>query len=146
LNPYTFLITLLHEFGHLFAFEQDKSLRHDTAWKKHFAGLIRRFVELDVFPADIKEALLRHLQGIRSSDFMDIHLTRTLQSYDEILHADNDSLVMDLPETSRFYYNNKVFIKQACLRKYYVCLEIKTKRKYRFHPLAKVTPFPLAEK
>lgn len=139
LNPYAFLITLLHEFAHLYAFEQDKSLRHDAAWKKHFSVLLHRFIALNVFPEDIENALLHHLQRIRSSDFMDIQLTCVLQSYDSIQEENNEIVLMDLPEKTKFMYNNKMFTKQERLRKYYVCIEIKTKRKYRFHPLAKVT-------
>lgn len=138
LNPYTFLITLLHEFAHLYAWEKNRSLRHSLEWKNHFSVLLHRFIEQEIFPEDIKRALFQHLKNIKSSDAKDIHLTRILQSYNTQKEHSQEVYLMDLDEKSEFVYNNRCFIKKQLLRTYFLCTEIKTKRNYRFHPLAKV--------
>lgn len=139
LNPYLFLITLLHEFAHMYAWQQKQSLQHNNIWKMLFADLLRIFIEKNVFPEDVESALIKHIPKITSSDFLDIDLTRTLLSYDNNCEEGNDLIFLsDLPVDSRFMHNHKTFIKQKQLRKYFLCKELKTNRMYRYHPLAKV--------
>ena len=139
LNKYTFLLTLLHEIAHLHAWVNYKSFGHGQDWKNCFTRLIKQFLLLDVFPEDIKTALERHLQNIKSSDFLDVHLTKTLQKYDKddsdlqnIIHLE------EIPENTVFLHDGKYMEKQKLLRKYYLCKDLKTKRMYRCHPLLEV--------
>ena len=139
LNEYSFLITLLHEFAHLHAWIDHKSLLHGQQWKNCFTRLIKHFIELNVFPDDIKTALNNHLQNIKSSDFMDIDLTKIMQNYDK--NNNNNPNVMfleEIPENTVFLHEGKYMEKQKLLSKYFLCKDVKTKRLYRCHPLMKV--------
>jgi hypothetical protein len=139
LNPYLFLITLLHEFAHMHAWQQKQSLQHNNIWKKCFADLLMQYIDKDIFPSDVKSALINHIPKITSSDFLDIDLTRALLSYNKNCEEENDLVFLsDLPVDSCFMHNHKTFIKQKQLRKYFLCKELKTNRMYKYHPLAKV--------
>ncbi len=139
LNKYTFLLTLLHEIAHLHAWVNYKSFGHGDDWKNCFMQLVKQFLLLDVFPEDIKIALEKHLQNIKSSDFMDIFLTKTLQKHDNNnINCNNLISLEEIPENTVFLHDGKYMEKQKLLRKYYLCKDLKTKRMYRCHPLLKV--------
>src|ERR1035438_6157411 len=69
LNPYSFLITLLHELGHLLAFEKygNRIPPHGTHWKNEFGKILARFITQKIFPADIEAALLQSLKNPSAS-------------------------------------------------------------------------------
>lgn len=139
LNKYTFLITLLHEVAHMHAWIDHKSFEHGEDWKNCFMRLIKHFLLLNVFPEDIKTALEKHLENIKSSDFLDVHLTKTLQKYDKNNSDSQDVIHLEeIPENTVFLYDGKYMEKQKLLRKYYLCKDLKTKRMYRCHPLLEV--------
>jgi hypothetical protein len=139
LNPYTFLITLLHEIAHLQAYVNHKSLGHRGDWKNCFAALLKQFISLNIFPNDVQSALEKHIQNIKSSDFLDISLTKTLQEYDKKPFLFQETITLeDIPEKSVFLFGNKKMEKQSLIRKYYLCKELKTNKLYRCHPLMKV--------
>ena len=53
LNKYSFLITLLHELGHLLAFEKygNRIPPHGAQWKNEFGKILARFITKKIFPA-----------------------------------------------------------------------------------------------
>jgi hypothetical protein len=55
LNKYAFLITLLHELGHLLAFEKygNRIPAHGAEWKREFGDILVVFLKKKIFPADI---------------------------------------------------------------------------------------------
>src|SRR5690606_37516310 len=63
LNPYAFLVTLVHEFAHYSTFVNQRrwSAPHGPAWKSEYARLMRPFLSNSVFPTDVLSALERHL-------------------------------------------------------------------------------------
>ena len=140
LNPYSFLITLLHEIAHLQANVNYKSLQHSDRWKHCFALLLKQFIDLDVFPDDVRFALKKHIQDIKSSDFLDVFLTKTLQKYNEQSSVlQNFTYLEDLPENAMFLFGNKKMKKQTLIKKYYLCKDLTTKKLYRCHPLMEVS-------
>src|SRR5688572_13089651 len=52
LNPYSFLITLLHELAHLVTFEQfgNSVISHGREWKAVYTGMLAQFMQHKVFP------------------------------------------------------------------------------------------------
>src|SRR5215204_5898849 len=81
LNQYAFLITLLHELAHLLTFENfgNRVASHGKEWKTIFG----QFIEHNIFPVDIRNALLQTLQNPAASSCADEVLLRTLKNYDE---------------------------------------------------------------
>lgn len=142
LNAYAFLITLLHELAHLLTFEQhgNRVAAHGREWKDCFGRLLAQFIEHGVFPADIREALLRSLHNPAASSCADEQLLRTLRRYDPP-GTTSAVLVEELAEGSLFAtHDGRQFRKGPRLRKRFRCEEVKTGRIYLFSPLYEVQP------
>jgi SprT protein len=139
LNKYAFLITLLHELAHLLTFEQwgNRVQAHGKEWKATFGKLLAQFIEHDVFPADIKKALLRSLHNPAASSCADEVLLRVLHNYDA--KPDGVLLVEAVPEGKLFSTaDGRVFCKGAKVRKRFKCEEVATKKLYLFSPVYEV--------
>jgi SprT protein len=141
LNTYSFLITLLHELAHLLTFEQhgNKVQSHGREWKHIFGQLLHQFIQHEVFPSDIKSALMQSLQNPAASSCADDALLRVLKSYDK--KEDNMVFVESLPMGAFFKtHDGKVFRKGEKMRKRFKCEESSTKRLYLFSPVYEVMP------
>ncbi|MGN6165728.1 MAG: SprT-like domain-containing protein [Flavisolibacter sp.] len=141
LNQYAFLITLLHELAHLLTFEKfgNKVASHGKEWKFIFGQLLAQFIEHNVFPVDIKNALLRSLHNPAASSCADELLLKTLRNYDE--KQDNLVFVEEIPKGSLFKtHDGKIFRMGERVRKRFKCVEVKTNRLYLFSPVYEVSP------
>jgi len=139
LNQYAFLITMLHELAHLLTFEKwsNKVSSHGREWKAVFGQLLAQFIEHDVFPADIKKALLQSLHNPAASSCADEVLLRTLKAYD--IKNNSSFFVESLPEGALFKtHDGRVFKKGEKMRKRFRCTEVATKRVYLFSPVYEV--------
>ncbi|MCC6251092.1 MAG: SprT-like domain-containing protein [Bacteroidia bacterium] len=139
LNTYAFLITLVHEIAHLTAFEKygHKIKPHGAEWKQEYKKLMLPFINDEILPVDIQQALNNYLINPAAASCTDEVLLRTLKRYDK----PNETLVYleDIPEKSIFKIApNRIFEKGEKLRKRYKCQELDTKRIYLFSPLAEV--------
>lgn len=84
LNPYHFLVTLLHEIAHLETHVQYgwRVLPHGKEWKLAFGNILHRFGPLGVFPNDLWQALARYAQNPAASSCRDVDLYHALRRYD----------------------------------------------------------------
>lgn len=136
LNKFSFLITLLHELAHLLTFEKygNKVAAHGKEWKHIFGQLLATFIEHNVFPEDIKQALKKSIQDPAASSCADEALLRTLRNYDE--KQSHLVFVESIPEGALFKtHDGKIFRKGEKARKRFRCEEVKTKRIYLFSPV-----------
>lgn len=136
LNPYAFLITLLHELAHLLAFEKsgNRIAPHGKEWKQIFAQLLAQFIEHNVFPDDIKKSLLQSLHNPAASSCSDEDLLRVLKRYDE--KETRLEFVEAIPNGCLFKTRDgKMFRKGEKIRKRYKCEELQTKKMYLFSPV-----------
>ncbi|MBA2330970.1 MAG: SprT-like domain-containing protein [Flavisolibacter sp.] len=139
LNPYAFLITLLHELAHLLQYEQygNKVYAHGQEWKIIFSKLLAQFIEHNIFPADVKQALVRSLTNPAATSCADDGLLRVLKTYDK--NNDHLLLIEQVPANALFKTNDgKVFQKGKKLRKRYQCVELSSKKLYLFSPVYEV--------
>ncbi|NND77575.1 MAG: sprT domain-containing protein [Flavobacteriales bacterium] len=135
LNPYSFLVTLLHEFAHLEAWSIQKDLKnpHGKIWKQQFVQLLRQYMH--VFPEDVQLGLKNYLANPKASSCSDEALTRVLNRYDERKQL----YLEDIPYNEVFeLQGGKRFIKREKLRKRYKCQEVGTNRIYYVSPVAEV--------
>jgi len=141
LNQYAFLITFIHEMAHLFVYKKYKlriSSPHGIEWKREYGMLMKKFLETDIFPDDIKQKLAESLINSRASSNSEIELTRVLKKYDKnkiegVIHLE------DLPEGSIFVIKTgRRFKKGAKRRVRYLCQNIDNQRWYLFHPLTEI--------
>jgi SprT protein len=141
LNKYAFLITLLHELAHLLTFEQwgNRVQAHGAEWKRVFGQLLAQFIQHNIFPQDIKAALINSISNPAASSCADMDLLKTLRRYDT--HKKTGTLVEDLPPEALFKTaDGRVFKKGAKARKRFKCLEVATGRLYLFSPVYEVVP------
>ena len=145
LNPYAFLVTLLHELAHLLTFEKwgHKVPAHGREWKDTFGQLLAQFIQQGVFPDDLKDVLLQSLHNPAASSCADEALLRILKRYDEKKAA--TLFIEDLPAGVLFQtHDGRVFQKGEKLRKRIRCVEVATKRHYLFSPVYEVLPVSAA--
>jgi len=139
LNRYAFLITLIHELAHLVTFMNygNRVQSHGREWKLLYAMLLKDFLDMNIFPADIDHRLKQSIHDLPASSCADDHLMRILKKYD----ANDDGLVMveQIEEGKLFDIGEgRLFKKGKKLRKRYQCLEVGTNRIYLFSPIYEV--------
>lgn len=139
LNRYAFLVTTVHEFAHLYTWNQhkQKAKPHGTEWKNNFKRMMQPFFEKDIFPGDVKQAIVNYLDNPAASSCSDLNLYRSLRKYDA--PKEDVQTVEKLPINSIFRLKDgRVFSKGEKLRKRYKCIEISSKRIYLFSAVAEV--------
>jgi hypothetical protein len=139
LNKYSFLITLIHELAHLVTFMQygNKVQSHGKEWKNLYAILLRSFINLDIFPQDILEAIQQSLHNLPASSCADEDLMRVLKRYDK--HQNGLVMVEQIHDGNLFEIGKgKIFKKGKKLRKRYQCIEVNTGKVYLFSPVYEV--------
>jgi len=139
LNPYAFMVTLLHEIAHMHAFEQfnNNVKPHGQEWKGIYSDILSPFISKDYLPADVYNSLLNHINGPTASSCSDPHLYQALKKY----NPENNGLLLleSLPMGSHFIWRTgQVFEKAERVRKRYKCIDVKTKRVWFFHPMAEI--------
>lgn len=138
LNPYHFLLTLVHELAHLVAFDHYGFTinSHGIEWKKTFQELMRPLLTTEVFPDDLLKAVARSMQNVKSSSCYDATLAMALRAYDA---KPMGTLIKELPLGSRFLaQNQKEYQLLHKRRTRYEAEEIATKKRYLFPALYEV--------
>lgn len=141
LNPYAFLITLVHEVAHLVTYNQfgNRVNPHGREWKQNFQKLIQPFLNTEIFPVEVFSALRTYMQNPAAASCSDENLLRTLKLHDE----NNGTVFLEyLPHGCLFLYNgSRIFKKGEKNRKRFKCIEISTGHAYLFNPLVEVEVF-----
>ncbi|RTL60394.1 MAG: hypothetical protein EKK37_06040 [Sphingobacteriales bacterium] len=141
LNPYAFLVTLLHELAHLLTFDNygNRVAAHGKEWKNEYSKLLAQFLLHKLFPADVEKALLKSLQNPAATTCGEEHLTRILRKYDVTRKKNGAKLVEELMDGNLFRTKDgRVFKRMEKLRKRYKCIEIRTGAVYLFNALYEV--------
>ncbi len=139
LNKFSFLITLLHELGHLVAYEKygNKIPAHGAQWKNEYGNILARFITRKIFPSDIEKELLKTLQNPAASSCAEAPLLRVLKKYDP--HNPGFFLLEQLPHESLFRFKNgHIYQKGNKQRTRYLCKDITNKRLFLFSPVTEV--------
>jgi hypothetical protein len=139
LNPYAFLVTLLHELAHLLTFEQfgNRVQAHGKEWKNCYAKLLESFLSLDLLPNPLHKALQEMLVNPSASSCAEDGLMRVLRQYDP--PKENHFFLEELPAGAQFrIMDGRIFRKEALLRKRIKCKELKTGNYYLFSPVYEV--------
>lgn len=137
LNPYSFLVTYLHEVAHLLAFKQygRRIQPHGSEWKACFKDVSTPMLTPEVFHETVLEALLRYFKSPKAASCSDPVLYEILKRFDS---PSDKVLLKNLAIGQSFQFNSKTFIKQEMKRTRCVCIEIGTHRKYTISAVAEV--------
>ncbi len=139
LNPYSFLITLLHELAHMLAYIQYRRaiLPHGTEWQTIFGSLLGKYMGKGIFPDNVEEALVKYQGKIKASTCSDPDLYRALKKHDR--RKKYMRLVEEVPLNEHFEtHDGRVFQKIEKLRTRFRCKEVGTGYVYLFPALSEV--------
>ncbi|MCD4736918.1 MAG: hypothetical protein K8R53_12810 [Bacteroidales bacterium] len=139
LNPYHFLLTLLHEIGHVQTWGKyrNKARPHGREWKEAYAALLDEFESSGIFPDPLDKAIKKFIRKPLYTASADNELLKVLRQFDN----EQYTTIEDIPEGSRFRLHNKViYIKLEKLRKRYKCRREDNNRYYTIGSLTKVEP------
>lgn len=138
LNPYAFLVTYLHEVGHLIAFKKygRRIQPHGKEWKLCFKEVSEPMLTDEVFHSSVLLALKKYFRNPKASSCSDPILYQILKQFD----APSDKILLkDISIGQSFHFNNKNYVKLESKRTRSVCQETKSHRKYLISDLAEVT-------
>ena len=140
LNPYEFLITLLHELAHLLCYEQHKNKveAHGQEWKSIYGNLLLQFIQMDLFPADIKKCLLKTIKNPAATANGETQLLLVLRKYNAH-QKEGFKFVANIEEGALFEaMKGKVFKRGKKRRIRIECIELSTGHVYSFSALTEV--------
>lgn len=141
LNPYSFLITLIHELAHHHVdLEHDlatkkftlrrksRPLPHGGEWKNTFRLLMRPYLDPAIFPNELLRVVINYLENPKASSAADHLLTEALRQYDP---PGNTVPLESLPFDAVFsLHGRRLFRKKEKVRTRYRCLCMHTNRVY----------------
>jgi hypothetical protein len=139
LNPYEFLVTLVHEIAHVAVWRQyrNKVRPHGREWKKAYSIMLGTFLDRGLFPGAVEKALARHAEKPGASSGSDLALARVMKQFD----STPVTTLEELPAQALFrIHNGKRFRKMEISRKRYRCLCLDNRRIYLVHPMTAVVP------
>lgn len=135
LNPFSFLITTVHEFAHLIAFKHhgNRIKPHGDEWKLIYSNLIYEMLQFESLPKDIEDALMKSLVSVKASSCTDLGVARTLRKYDVVK---NEGVSIEtLSENAIFAFRSRKYRLINKRRTRYLCEDIQSKKRYLFHAL-----------
>lgn len=139
LNPYSFLITLLHELAHLLTFVhfQHSVSPHGKEWKTQFRHVLIPFIGKKLFPADVEKALLAYIHDPAASTCTDPRLFKALYKYDK--KEEGQKLVDDIEPNKYFMTDDgTVYQKLEKIRTRTRCRNMQNNRIYLFQGIVEV--------
>lgn len=138
LNPYSFLITLLHELAHMLTFVHFKNNvnPHGKEWKTQFRHVLIPFIGKKIFPQDVERALIAYIQNPAASTCSDQRLFKALYRYDE--QKPGYKLVDDIEIGQWFECEDRIFEKVAQMKTRSKCQCLTTRKMYLFQGIMEV--------
>lgn len=139
-NPFSFLVTLLHELAHLETFVKyaNKVQPHGTEWQNIYRDIIKAYLGQHIFPEDLEQAIALSLHKVKAGSCSDPNLYKALAVHDK---ETIEGLVWVEELTSGSYFVTKeglVFRMIEKRRTRFLCEQLGTKKQYLFQGVARV--------
>jgi len=135
------LITIIHELAHLNVWKNFKTKvkPHGNEWKQAFGELMQLFLNKNIFPTSIEQALKNYLINPTASTDRCYSLVYSLLPYSK---GNMKGVCLEsLPDGITFTLNNgKIMKKIGLLKKRYKCLCLNNNRMYSVAPYVEVFP------
>lgn len=138
LNPWAFLITTIHEFAHLLAWNKfrDNIPPHGKEWKEQYKILLTPLIEKGIFPSDLELAIKSYIFNPSASSCVDDKLMAALKKYNEVKLP----FLKEIPSGTRFKFNDRIYIKGEKQRTRFHCIADGNREIYLISGLAEVEP------
>ncbi len=139
LNPYSFLLTYIHEVAHMIHYELKGNNQppHGGLWKKIFRELMQQLLDMDIFPPDLLEQLKIHMKNPKASSYSDPVLAKLIKKYDPDLPL-FESFLEEIDVGEKFRLHGRTYEKVEKRRTRCLCREIQSGKKYLISELAMV--------
>lgn len=136
LNPFAFLLTLVHELAHYSVFikYENRVKPHGDEWKKEFRILMQPLLNLDVFPHDILQQLKIYMTNPKASTCSDPRLLTVLNKYNKT----PATYLSDIEYGKPFAFRGRVYKRMAKRRTRYECLQLPENRAVLISGIAEV--------
>lgn len=133
LNPYNFLITLVHELAHLVTcVEYGRSVKpHGKEWKANFKNMLIPYLGKNFFPNDVETALSKYINNPAASTCTDTELYKALYNYD-LDKKPGQTLICHVPVGQHFKTDQGIFVKMKQLRTRSLCKDVGSGKQYYF--------------
>lgn len=131
LNPYSFLVTYIHEVAHLYTFKQygNKPEPHGKEWKSHFRNTFQPLLKAEILPTELIIALKEYLKNPAATTQGAKPLVNALRAYD--VNDDEDKIVLtQLNLGDNFDLNGRIFTKGELRRTRFLCTDRQTGKRY----------------
>ncbi len=137
LNPYSFLLTFVHEIAHLKVWLKYKNnvQPHGKEWQNIYSNLLSHVLQF--FPQDAALAIQKYMENPTAATCRDEQLYKVLKKYDQ--QQAHINLLEQIPENAIFKVEDgRIFKKGEKLRKFFRCVELKTNQIFRISGLMSV--------
>ncbi|WP_010135887.1 SprT-like domain-containing protein [Ochrovirga pacifica] len=137
LSKEQFLITLVHEIAHLHTYHNHGKVKpHGTEWKTCFQQLMLPFLHPSVFKPELLSCLAQHLKNPKATTDSDPKLSLLLMKKKQ--KENHNYFIFELNPEDLFCLNQRIYKILHKRRTRYLCIEIKTQKKYLIHQNAEV--------
>jgi len=131
LNPYQFLLTLIHEIAHHVTYQKFGRVQpHGKEWKTIFQHLMLPFLQPDIFPNHLLPILANYLKNPRASTDADVKLSLAFKEYSKEI---GKNYIFEVPYGSLFKFKKGVYKRGNKRRTRFECLHTTNKRVYLFN-------------
>lgn len=139
LNPYAFLITLVHEMAHAEVCTKKSRLRrikpHGKEWQAAFSRMMQPFLNESIFPESLLPVVKNYFLKPKASSVSDPHLMSALKTFDTPAELPQ---LNDLVSGDRFLFRLNSYEVLKKLRTRFQCRNLQNKKMYIIHGLAEV--------
>ncbi len=139
-NPYSFLVTLLHELAHLETFVQyaNRVQSHGVEWQNIYRNIMIAYLGANIFPDDLERAIALSLKKVKAGSCSDPKLYKALAAYDKE-QVEGLVWVEELKPGSLFVTKEGLVYKMIEKRRTrFLCEQLGTHKRYLFQGVARV--------
>lgn len=147
LNPYAFLLTMVHEISHARVWEKygSKPKPHGPEWKETYIEHMLVFIQKHVFPEELEREVAYSLRSPKASVGADPNLEKALRKYDQ--NTDSVLYVDELEEGEYFALSGDLLLQRGPKRRTrYVCVDPRNQKKYLVAGLSECERMDIPEK
>ena len=131
LNPYQFLLTLVHEIAHHITHQKFGRVQaHGKEWKTVFQHLMLPFLRPDIYPKEILPFLANYLKNPKASTDADVNLSLILRGS---IAEKGKKFMFEIPLDSFFEFKKTIYKRGNKRRTRFECLNMSNHKIYLFN-------------